>query len=245
MSGRWPLLGGLGLVTGSRCLPGCQGEDAPPHARLGRGPRARARAEGRHALRTAREAGARPGLSWEAAGTCPDFRFATWEPTLQEVSRGLAPSWAEGGVSAEGSREALAQGAAGCEGTRSPAASGLPTAASAPGLGEKHAECAVGRLGAAPEMVSEVGRWLVTELKQSEPGPGSPSVPSGPGDWLASPPDQASVSPVEPAASGHGNGDGDGLEWTAGLWFATHTGHCDLCPRDPWDPWDPSTFPSS
>lgn len=180
-----------------------------------------------------REAGARPGLSWEAAGTCPDFRFATWEPTLQEVSRGLAPSWAEGGVSAEGSREALAQGAAGREGPCSPTASGLPAAASAPGLGEKHAECAVGRLGAAPEMVGEVGRWLVTELKHSEPGPGSPSVPSGPGDWLASPPDQASVSPVEPAASGHGNGDGDGLEWTAGLWFATHTGHCDPCPQDP------------
>lgn len=97
-------------------------------------------------------------------------------------------------------------------------------------------------MGPPSETVSEVGRWLVTELKHSEPGLGSLSVPSWPGDRLASPPDQASVSSVEAAASGHREGDRDGLEWTAGLWFATHTGHCDPCP---WDPWNPSTFPSS
>lgn len=56
------------------------------------------------------DSGTRLGLSWEAPGTCPDFRFSTWEPNPVAGGVGgselflhkhtVAPSWVEGGVPA-------------------------------------------------------------------------------------------------------------------------------------------------
>lgn len=69
---------------------------------------------------------------------------------------------------------------------RSPMSSGLPAGglSSWPLSKARRVLCQAG-LGPPPEVVSEVGRGLVNELKLSEPGPGSPSVSSWPRDRLA------------------------------------------------------------
>lgn len=164
------------------------------------------------------DSGARLGLSWEAPGTCPDFRFSTWEPSRWQAG------WEEVSCCCTNIRWHQAGWRAASLPIKALGTENSPTRGArfaAPGLATSRVSSVVSGQAWDPPpglSISEVRRWHVPGLQCSEPRPGSQrfpvrAMPRFP-HWNLQP---------QVVMTGLGSGN----------WFSIHTSHCGPCPRSP------------